>query len=100
MHELLAKTGETLNDIVPFGVLLFLFVFVFAILGMQVVVRRAGASRTTEPPLNGPTTQHAGARAALQKKGIHSFSKQGVARCKRRAGVARRDDRASERSIH
>ena len=89
MHELLAKTGETLNDIVPFGVLLFLFVFVFAILGMQVVVRRAGASRTTEPPLNEPTTQHAGARLFKKRKKKRKnslFQQAGVARCKRRAG--------------
>ena len=36
MHTLLAKTWQTCKDIAPFGVLVALFVFIFAILGMQV----------------------------------------------------------------
>ena len=35
MQRLLAKTARTVGDIVPFGVLLALFIFVFAILGGQ-----------------------------------------------------------------
>lgn len=35
MQRLLAKTARTVGDIAPFGVLLFLFIFVFAVLGCQ-----------------------------------------------------------------